>query len=375
MPKRYHYIMKKSHSLSINLQPPSLRGEHAPGSHRNLSPPLGLRIIFSLTLAGLLFCFLPHAFAAESLVVYSGRAERLIQPVLDAFHAKTGIHVKMLTGSSTALLNRLQAEGSRTPADVFITNDAGTLERARNLHLLRPMEIPEIKQAIPEAFRAPDNSWVGLSGRIWVVAYNTNLVDPGHITSILDLADPKWKGKIAIPNAGSVYLQSGISVIRAVKGESITEQFLKGLKANAGTFVYGKNRQIVDAVARGEVALGLVNHYYIFRHLAKHHDAPIALHITDQDNGMGLIMNTTGIGVITYTKHLAETKALVQFLVSSEGQKMFANLNKEYPLRPGIPADPALPPRKSFHVANVPLTRLAELRDPTMTAMEHIGLR
>jgi len=89
MPKRYQYIMKKSHSLSINLQPPSLRDEHAPGSHRNLPPPLCLRIIFSLTLAGLLFCFLPHAFAAENLVVYSGRAERLIQPVLDAFQAKT----------------------------------------------------------------------------------------------------------------------------------------------------------------------------------------------------------------------------------------------------------------------------------------------
>lgn len=363
--------MEKLKFKSINLRSPYCELS----SRQALPSPLCLRIIISLALVSLLFSFLPNAFGAESLVVYSGRSERLIQPVLNAFHARTGIQIELLTGSSTSLLNRLQAEDNRTPADVFITNDAGTLERARNLHLLQPLEIPEIQQAIPQVFRAQDNSWIGLSGRIWVVAYNTNLVDPQHITSILDLADPRWKGKIAIPNAGSVYLQSGVSVIQAVKGKTITEQFLKGLKSNAGTFVYGKNRQIVDAVARGEVALGLVNHYYIFRHLGKHPDAPIALHITDQGNGMGLIMNATGIGVTTYTKHLAKTKALVQFLVSAEGQKIFANLNKEYPLRPGIAADPDLPPRKSFHVAKLPLARLAELRNPTMTVIENIGLR
>ena len=315
-------------------------------------------------------------YADDTLVVYSGRAERLIQPVLDAFQAESGISVQMLTADSTALINRLRMEGARTPADVLITNDAGTLERARELQLLQTTTVPDIEAAIPSRFRAPDNSWIGLSGRIWVIVYNTTMVRPGDITSILDLADPKWKGKIAIPSAGSVYLQTGVSVIRAVKGDEVTTAFLRGLKDNAGSFVYGKNRQIVAAVARGEVAAGLVNHYYINRHLAKHPDAPIAPLLMDQgDGGMGVVLNAAGVGITAQTKRLAQARALVRFLISPEGQRMFANGNKEYPLNPHVSAAPELPSLQSFKVARVPLSRLAQLRDPTMTVIEDVGLR
>ena len=315
-------------------------------------------------------------FAAEQLIVYSGRAERLIKPVLNAFTKKSNIQVQLLTGSSTQLINRLQAEGTHTQADVFITNDAGTLERARELRLLKPIQIDGISHTIPQAFRAPDNSWIGLSGRIWVIVYNTTMIKPEQITSILDMANPQWKGKLAIPNAGSEYLQAGASVISATQGEKIAETFLKGIRDNAENFVYGKNRQIVDAVAKGKVALGLVNHYYIYRHLAKNPKAPIAPLLTDQNKDeMGMIMNATGIGVVTHTKHLTSAKSLIQFLISQSGQQMFAELNKEYPLHHTVKADPALPPRESFHVAQVPLARLAELREPTMLLIERSGLR
>lgn len=335
----------------------------------------GGRFLLALIL-GCFPLFTCEAFGSDQLVVYSGRAERLIKPVLDTFEAKTGIRINMLTSGSTELVNRLRAEGKRTPADVFITNDAGTLERARELRLLRPLQMNEIDRTIPEAFRAPDNSWVGLSGRVWVVVSNTAEVQPDQVKSIFDLADPRLKGKVAIPNAANEYLQAGISVIKAVKGEDQTESLLKGLKANAGNFVYGKNRQIVDAVAKGKVALGIVNHYYIYRHLARRPQAPLAMLITDQEpNGMGVVMNVAGIGVTAHTSHLAEAKRLVQFLISQSGQKMFAELNKEYPLHPAVEADPVLPPRKNFHIARVPLARLAELREPTMTLIERIGLR
>lgn len=315
-------------------------------------------------------------YADDTLVVYSGRAERLIRPALDAFQAESGINVQMLTADSTALINRLEMEGSRTPADVLITNDAGTLERARELQLLQPAAAPDIEATIPSRFRAPDNSWIGLSGRIWVVVYNTSMVQPDNISSIMDLADPQWKGKIAIPSAGSVYLQTGVSVIRALKGDEITSVFLRGLKENAGAFVYGKNRQIVAAVARGEVAAGLVNHYYINRHLAKHPDAPISPLIPDQgDQGMGVVLNAAGVGITAHTKRLAQAQALIRFLISPKGQRMFADVNKEYPLNPQVTAAPELLPLQSFQVASVPLSRLAQLRDPTMTVIEDVGLR
>ncbi len=314
--------------------------------------------------------------AEDRLVVYSGRAERFIQPALDAFQAESGMTVQLLTADSTALINRLRLEGARTSADVLITNDAGTLERARELHLLRATPIPDLEDTIPDQFRAPDDSWIGLSGRIWVVVYNTTMVNPDAISSILDLGDPRWEGRIAIPNAGSVYLQTGVSVIREINGDEVTIRFLQGLKKNAGSFVYGKNRQIVAAVARGEVAAGLVNHYYISRHLAKHPEAPIAMQLTDQgDEGMGMILNAAGVGITAHTKHLAHAQALVRFLVASKGQRLFAHENKEYPLNPRVPAASELLPLHRFRVASVPLSHLAQLRDPTMTVIEDVGLR
>lgn len=314
--------------------------------------------------------------AGDRLVVYSGRAERLIKPVLDAFQTKSGVQIDLLSSGSTELVNRLEAEGSRTSADVFITNEVGALERARELNLFAPLDAATIDGKIPSAFRASDNTWIGLSGRIWIVVYNTSLVKPSDIQSMLDLGDPRWKGKIAIPNAGSEYLQAGVSVIQAAYGEQRTKQFLEGLKANAGTHVYGKSSQIVDAVAKGEAAVGLVNHYYIYRHLEAQPKAPIAPLITDQqDGGMGAIINAAGVGIVAHSRHKDLAKQLVQFLESPEGQKMFADQNKEYPLNPEVPADPALPARQSFRTATVPLIKLGELREPTMALIERVGLR
>ncbi len=314
--------------------------------------------------------------AADKLTVYSGRAERLIKPVLDAFTAKTGIQIEMLSSGTTELVNRMKAEGNRSPADVFITNDAGSLEMARTAGLFRPLNMREIERAIPPQFRAADNSWVGLSGRFWIVVYNTTMVKPDQIKSLLDLADPKWKNKIAIPNAGSEYLQAGVSVIRASLGDDQTKKFLEGIRDNAGTQVYQNSSQIVDAVAKGQVAMGIVNHYYVYRHRATQPTATLAILMPDQqEGGMGVIMNVAGIGILKHTPRLENAKLLVEFLVAQAGQKMFADLDKEYPLHPEVKADPALVERKSFRAALVPLTKLAELREPSLLLIEQVGMR
>jgi iron(III) transport system substrate-binding protein len=340
------------------------------------SASAGNAAILAYSTALILFFLAGSSSAADTLTVYSGRSERLIKPVLDEFTAKTGIHVNLLSSGTTELVNRLKAEGDRTAADAFITNDAGSLELARGAGLLRPLNMREVDRAIPSQFRAPDNSWVGLSGRFWIIAYNTTLVKPEELKSLLDLADPKWKDKIAIPNSGSEYLQAGVSVIRATHGDARTRLFLQGLKDNAGNHVYQKSSQIVDAVAKGQVALGIVNHYYVYRHLMTQPSAPLAVFMPDQqEGGMGAIMNVAGIGVIKSTKHLDSAKLLVEFLVAQAGQKLFADLDKEYPLHPEVKADPALVDRKSFRAAQVPLSKLAELREPTLTLIEQVGLR
>ncbi len=339
-------------------------------------PALQRTILSSLVLLFAAGIFAPSASAADTLTVYSGRGERLIKPVLDAFTANTGIQIELLSSGTTELVNRLKAEGDRTSADLLITNDAGSLELARTAGLLRPLNMREIDRAIPSQFRAPDNAWVGLSGRFWIVVYNRTMVEPNQVKSLLDLADPKWKDKIAIPNSGSEYLQAGVSVILSTYGEEKTRQFLQGLKSNADTQIYQKSSQIVEAVAKGQVPLGIVNHYYVYRYLATQPEAPIAVLMPDQqEGGMGAIMNVAGVGIIKSTKHLDSAKLLVEFLVAQAGQKLFADLDKEYPLHPDVKADPALAERKSFRAAQVPLTKLAELREPTLTLIEQVGLR
>lgn len=349
--------------------------------HRSHVPGFASRLAWeSLFLGCLLACAwlvapMPVS-AGDKLTIYSGRAERLIKPVLDAFTAKTGIQVDLLSSGTNELVNRLKAEGDRSPADLLITNDAGSLELTRAAGLLRPLNMREVDRAIPSQFRAPDNSWIGLSGRFWIIAYNTTMVKPDQIKSLFDLADPLWKDKIAIPNSGSEYLQAGISVVRASIGDDRTKKFLQGLRDNAGTQVYQKSSQIVDAIAKGQVAVGIVNHYYVYRHLATQPAAPLAVLMPDQqEGGMGAIMNVAGIGVLKHTAHLDSAKLLIEFLVAQAGQKMFADLDKEYPLHPEVKADPALIERKSFRAALVPLTKLAELREPTLMLIEQVGLR
>jgi len=339
-------------------------------------PTVRRTILSGLLLLVVAGFFVPSAPAADPLTIYSGRSERLIKPVLDAFTVATGIQIELLSSGTTELVNRLKAEGDRTPADLLITNDAGSLELARTAGLLHPLNMREVERAIPAQFRAPDNAWVGLTGRFWIVAYNRTMVQPDQVQSLFDLADPKWKDKIAIPNAGSEYLQAGVSVIRATYGDEKTRQFLQGIKTNAGSQVYQKSSQIVEAVAKGQVPLGIVNHYYVYRYLATQPDAPIAVVMPDQhEGGMGAIMNVSGVGIIKSTKHLDSAKLLVEFLVAQAGQKLFADLDKEYPLHQDVKADPALVERKSFRAALVPLSKLAELREPTLALIEQVGLR
>jgi len=363
-------------------------------------PMLKPATILSLILVLLCPATLPAQSTAEkeTLIVYSGRAERLIKPVIQAFTDKTGIRVELLTSKTAALINRLTAEGDRTPADVLITNDAGGLEQARKRGIFRPFHTDSpsiettpsssrrtgdpphrsqrIEQIIPSSFRAEDNTWIGLSGRVYIVVYNTKRLPKPNLHSVLELADPQWKGNIAIHHAGSEYLQSGVSIVRAVHGDETTREFLRGLKENAGNHVYGKSSQIVNAVARGDVALGLVNHYYIYRHLAKHPDASIAALMPDQDNTqMGALLNVAGIGIIRQRTHPKHAERFVEFLVSEEGQNMFARLNKEFPLRAGVPKHPDLKPLEGLKTASVPLSKLGTLHDQTLTLMESVGMR
>jgi len=335
----------------------------------NLNKILSVTLIFAF-LSGL--CSLAYA-ADDELVVFSGRKDAFVKPVVRAFTKKTGIKVLLHTAKSTALLNKLRLEGEATQADLFLSNDAGNLQLGSQMALFRPIT-SSIGDVIPEQYRAKDNHWLGLSARARVLVVNTELVKD-EFDSIFDLADPKWKGKIAITNSTNESYIAGVTVYLKATDQARTKKWLEGIKANADDSVFGKHSHIVKAVADGKKTVGLVNHYYIYRHLAKHPKAPIAIVMPDQgDDAMGVAWNVAGVAISKYSKKHQLAERFVKFLVSEEGQKMFAEANNEYPTRSGVPAAAVVPTVGSYKVTTVPMSELGSYRNETIDLLEEVGM-
>ena len=311
---------------------------------------------------------------ADSLVIYSGRSDKFVKPVLQAFTKKTGIDVIIHAGKSTALLNKLDVEGQRTGADLFISNDAGTLQKGSDFGLFAPLP-EELVSNINKRYRAKDNSWVGLSARARVLVVNNDSDAKSWVKSVFDLADPRLKGRLAITNSTNESYIAGATVYMMATSESKTKDWLAGMKNNVDSQVFNKHSKIVKAVASGKKDVGLVNHYYIYRHLAKKPNAPISIVVPDQGNdGMGVAWNVAGVAISKHTKKRALAEKLVSYLVSKSGQKQFAAVNREYPTREGINASAEVPPVDSFRVADVPMYELGKQRNATIDLIEQVGM-
>ncbi len=314
------------------------------------------------------------AVTAEELIVYSGRSDKFVKPVVKAFTEKTGIKVILHTGSSTALLNKLKLEGDRTSADLYISNDAGNLQTGSDLKLFLAMDEATVS-AIPKDYRAEDNSWVGLSARARVLVINSKDKSVANIKSVFDLADPKLKGKLAITHSSNESYIAGTTVYLRARDEKTVKQWLVGMKNNVEGSVYNKHSKIVKAVASGRKSVGLVNHYYIYRHLAKKPNAAIKIVLPDQGkDGIGVAWNVAGAAVVKYSGKQKAAQQFIKFMVSEAGQKLFAEVNQEYPTRPGVSAAKNVPPRSSYKVANVPMRDLGKYRDATLDIIESVGM-
>ncbi|MFP3873214.1 MAG: extracellular solute-binding protein [Thiohalophilus sp.] len=318
--------------------------------------------------------FALQAAAADPLVIYSGRSDKFVKPVVEAFEKETGIEVLLHAGGSTALLNKLKLEGKRTDADLYISNDAGNLQKGSEMKLFRP--VPEaIADVIPANFRASDNTWLGLSARARLLVANSEQSDTDFVKSVFDLADPRLKGKLGITHSGNESYIAGVTVYMQAAGEEATRDWLQGMKENVDGSVFNKHSKIVNAVAAGKKAIGLVNHYYIYRHLDQNPDAPLKVIVPDQDeDGMGVAWNVAGIAISRHSQKAEEAEKFLAFAASEKGQKMFAEVNREYPTRPGVPAAEEVPPLDSYKVADVPMARLGEMRNDTLDLIEEVGM-
>ena len=311
---------------------------------------------------------------AESLIIYSGRKDKFIKPVVAEFTKKTGIKVLLHSGSSTSLLNKLKLEGSNSKADLFISNDAGNLEKGKEMKLFLPVS-KYITDAIPQKLRASDNSWIGLSARARVLVKNTNDKSVDFVSSVFDLADPRLKGKLGITHSGNESYIAGVTVYMESVGKEKTSKWLAGMKANVDGQVFNKHSKIVKAVAQGKRSVGLVNHYYIYRHLKKHPNAPIKIVLPDQGkNNMGVAWNVAGIAMSKQTKNIQNAERFIAFVTSEKGQSLFAKVNNEYPVREGIAAAAEVPKAGSYKVAPVAMPVLGQKRNATLDLIEAVGM-
>ena len=312
--------------------------------------------------------------AADKLVVYSSRSDKLMQPVVDKFTAQTGIDVTLHSGQSAELLNKLQIESDRTEADLFISNDAGTLQKGGELQLFSALP-DELLNPVPANYRAKDNTWVGLSACAHVLVINSKNPAAAEIKSVFDLAAPKLKGDIGVTNSGNESFIAGVTVYELTVGQSAAKAWLKGLKENAKRNVFEEPAKIVSEVASGKLDVGLVNHYYIYRYLDENPQAPIKIVMPDQgEDSMGVAWNVAGIAVTKYGKQQELAQKFVAYLLSEEGQRLFADVNYEYPTREGVAANAKIPAVGSFKIAPIPMYQLGTKRDEALKLIETAGM-
>ncbi|HRQ22498.1 MAG TPA: extracellular solute-binding protein [Anaerolineales bacterium] len=314
-----------------------------------------------------------EAGVSGDLVIYSGRSESLIQPVLDAFQAKyPNVKILLKSGSNSELANALIEEQANPQADVFVTTEIFTIQSLYQQGLFASYR-PVGAELLPAEFIGPEDSWVGLTRRTRIIMYNTELVSAEEAPqSIFDLTDPKWQGQIAAAGSTNGGMQAHIAAMRQLLGDVDTQEWLVGLMANDVTF-FGGHTDVRKAVGAGEFKIGLVNHYYYYLQLAE--GSPVGIVFPDQGEGqIGLISNATSAAIVKGGKNVTAAQAFLDFLISEEGQKLFAEGNYEYPMLAGVTLREGVEPLENFRLADVNVAEAALDLNGTLDLMEAIGL-
>jgi iron(III) transport system substrate-binding protein len=325
-----------------------------------------------LTLVLTLVTALPAT--ANELVVYSARAEQLIKPLFDAYTAKTGVKIQYVTDKEPVLLERLKAEGERTPADMLITVDAGNLWLAGEAGVIQPVHSPTLAANIPDHLRDPGSRWFGLSLRARTIVFNTEKVKPAELSSYAALAGPEWKGRLLLRTSKKVYNQSLVAALIAEHGEAEAEKIVAGWVANTPVEPFANDNQAMEAVAAGVGDVTIVNTYYFGKLMQEKPATPLAIFWPDQA-GTGVHVNVSGAGVTTHAKHRDEAVKLLEWLSSGEAQSMFAALNMEYPANPAVPADAAVAAWGDFKASTLSVAKYGEHQAQAIKLMDRVGYK
>jgi iron(III) transport system substrate-binding protein len=316
---------------------------------------------------------------AQEVNVYNSRHYNTDRVIYETFTKSTGIKVNIIEGNHDELIQRMKSEGASSPADLFITVDAGRLASAAKEGLLAPVASPTLDAIkVPANLRDPNGAWWGLSSRARIVVYARDRVKPDQIKNYEDLAKPEWKGRVLTRSGTHPYSLALTASIIEAQGEEKTEEWVKGLVANLARPPQGGDTDQIKAVAVGEGDVAIANTYYVGKLItsAKQEDREVASKIgvifPNQDN-RGTHVNLSGAGVVKTSKNQENARKLLEYLLSPEAQRLFADGNMEYPVNPAVQPHPELVKLGTFKAADVNAAAFAAYTPQALRIMDRAG--
>ncbi|MEH6455532.1 MAG: Fe(3+) ABC transporter substrate-binding protein [Cocleimonas sp.] len=334
---------------------------------------LGLATLIACTLATPI-----TSFAAEEVNLYSARKEKLIKPLLDTFTKETGISVNLVTAKAGPLLKRLKTEGINSPADLFITSDAGRLHKANEAGVLQSIKSDALNSAIPAEYRDPAGVWYGLSLRARPIFYVKSKVKPEELSTYEALVNEKWKNRICIRSSGNIYNQSLVASMVAHHGVEKTEAWAEQFVKNLARKPKGGDRDQIKAAAAGECDIAIANTYYYGAMIngkdekqKKAADAVAVFWPNQADRGAHV--NISGIAMTKAAKNKVNAQKLMEFLVTKESQNWYAQVNNEYPVITSGDWSDTLKTWGTFNADSLNLSKLGELNKDAVQLMDRAG--
>ena len=316
--------------------------------------------------------------ANEEVNLYSARKEALMKPLLDAFTEETGVKVNLISSKADALLTRIKSEGNNSPADVLLTTDAGRLHRANSAGVFTAINSKILDSTIPSQYRDPQNHWFGLSIRARPIMLTEAATKMG-ITRYEDLAKPKFAEQICIRSSGNIYNQSMVAATIEANGEAATEVWARSMVANFARNPQGGDRDQIRAAAAGQCSIVVANTYYLANMLSdqnKIDDFQAASKVSviwPNQEDRGTHVNVSGAGVLKTAPNRSNAVKLIEFLASDTAQKLYAEVNFEYPVKATIELHPILQSWGAFKADTLPLSKLGENNSAAVKLMDRAG--
>ena len=307
---------------------------------------------------------------SNELTIYTSRQPQLIEPIIEKFTEQTGIKVNYLSGNAQELMERIDVEGIKSPADIFMTVDAGVLWQAAERDIFETIDSDVLKNNIPSYLRDPNNQWFGLSKRARTIVFSNDQFSEDDFSSYEDLADPKWKGKLCLRTSKKVYNRSLMASMIDTYGFEKTKDVVSGWVSNLATDVFSNDTNALKAVSSGQCGMTIVNTYYFARLLDDPQYDNLSLFWANQ-NDRGVHVNISGAGVVKTSENKKNAILLLEYLSSDEAQDLYASANKEYPVLIGAKVHESIKGWGEFKEDNINVSKLGSLqKDAVFLAQE-----